>query len=67
MNVERDATAKAVATYFVYFFSIFIFGFSLTGSINRPRRQRRLSELILRERPKACNPFFNQKIPKFQR
>jgi hypothetical protein len=23
----------------VYFFSIFVFGFSLTGSINRPRRQ----------------------------
>jgi len=25
MNVERDATANAVATYLVYFFSIFSF------------------------------------------
>jgi hypothetical protein len=39
MNVERDATANAVAAYFVYFFSIILFGFFLTGSINRPRRQ----------------------------
>ena len=39
MNVEREATANAVATYLVYFFSIFVFGFSLTGSINRPRRR----------------------------
>jgi hypothetical protein len=33
MNVEREATANAVATYFVYFFNISIFlstGYSLT-------------------------------------
>ena len=39
MNVAREATANAVAAYFVYFFSILLFGFSLTGSINRPRRR----------------------------
>ena len=39
MNVDREATANAVAAYFVYFFNILLFGFSLTGSINRLRRR----------------------------
>ena len=61
MNVEREATANAVATYFVYFFSIFVLRFPLTGSINRPRHQRRPSGLNLREGFRPCNLFFSIK------